>query len=178
MSSTKKHRKKTCLKCGTLLSTKNWPVYDQKIGYYICKQCRKSVDEKYHQADSDYSLKQKNRYRMRRSAVILAYGNACVTCGEDDYSKLLINGNINYLYNNIVQKEGHRVTCYNCNKKPYTNKYALKYKIELIQSYGNCCQKCPEDRIERLTITDNEELLCYNCHMSELSAEKYEKEPG
>ena len=175
MSSTKKCRKKKCLKCSTPLSSKNWATYDQKQGYYVCKQCRKSLDEKYHQADSDYAKKQKNRNRARRSAVILAYGNACVTCGEDDYTKLMINGDINYLYDNIIQKTGHQVICYNCSKTPYKNKYAIEYKRQLIQMHGECCQECSEGRLERLTITDGE-LLCYNCKMSKLAADNFAKE--
>lgn len=176
MPSTKKRQKRKCLKCSIPLSSKNWTTYDQKRGYYVCKQCRKGLDEKYHQADSDYAKKQKNRYRSRRSAVILAYGNACVTCGEDDYTKLTINGDINYLYNNIVQKTGHQITCYNCSKKPYKSKYALEYKIQLVQKHSGCCQECQEERVERLIIIDSGILLCYNCYMSQLAAEKFAKE--
>jgi len=164
-----------CLKCGVLLSANNWATYDQKWSYYICKPCRKMVDEKSHRADSDYAKKQKNRYRMRRSAVILAYGNACVTCGEDDYTKLTINGDINHLYDNIVQKTGHQVTCYNCSKKTLS-KYVLKYKKRLVELHGGCCQECLEERLERLIVTANSKLLCYNCKMSKLAAEKYTKE--
>lgn len=185
MPSTKKRRKKKCLKCGVSLSLNNWATYDQKRAYYICKPCRKKVDEKSHRADSDYAKKQKNRYRMRRSAVILAYGNACVTCGEDDYTKLTINGNINHLYDSIVQKSGHHVTCYNCSKTPSNNKYALKYRKQLVRLHGGCCQMCPEERAERLTITPDKKLLCYNCYMSQLAADKFaiehpeaEKQPG
>ncbi len=182
MTSTKKRQKIKCLKCRVPLSSKNWATYDQKRSYYVCKQCRKSLDEKYHQADEDYAKKQKNRYRSRRSAVILAYGNTCVACGEDDYTKLTINGDINYLYNNIVQKDGHRITCYNCSKKPYTNKYTLEYKRQLVKMHGGRCQECSEDKIERLTVTTDDRLLCYNCHMSQVYNEKYppeaEKQPG
>jgi hypothetical protein len=170
MTSTKKRGKKKCLKCATLLSSANWATYDQKKGHYICKTCRKSNDEKCHRADPNYAKKQRNRYRMRRSAVILAYGNACSICGEDDYTKLTINGSVNYLYDNIVQKAGHQVICYNCKQKPYKNKYVLKYKKQSTQLYGDCCRDCREDRIERLVIT-NEQLLCYNCYHSQ-KAEK------
>lgn len=113
---------------------------------------------------------------MRRSAVILAYGNACIICSEDDYTKLTINGDVNYLYNTIIQKSGHRVICYNCDKKPYTNKYTIKYKQQLVLDNGGCCQECLEERIERLTITADGKLLCYNCNMSKIAAEKYAKD--
>lgn len=122
---------------------------------------------------------------MRRSAVIWAYGNACAKCGEDDYTKLTINGSINFLYDNIVQSAEHQITCYNCNKKPYTNKYTLKYKRQMVQKLGGCCQGCSEERVERLTAAMIGKLLCYNCYMSKLAAEKYarehpedEKQPG
>lgn len=175
MSSTKKHKKKKCLKCGTLLLIKNWATYDQKKRYYVCKTCRKIIDKKSHQADSNYAKKQKNRYRSRRSAVILAYGNACAICGEDDYTKLTINGDINYLYNNIIQKPEHQVTCYNCNKTPYKSKYATEYKSQLVQQYK--CQKCCEERIERLIIINYYKiLLCYNCYMSQLATDKFIRE--
>lgn len=177
MTSTKKRQKKKCLKCGTLLSSKNWASYDQEKRYYVCKLCRKISDEHYHQADLNYAKKQKNRYHMRRSAVILAYGNACITCGEDDYSKLTINGNINYLYDNIIITNGHQVVCYNCSKRPYKNKYIEQYKRETIQTFGGYCQQCPEEHIERLSITNDSVLLCYNCKMSKLYLEKHSEEP-
>lgn len=175
MPSTKKRRKKNCLKCHIPLSSKNWASYDQKKGHYSCKSCRKISDKQCHRNDPNYSKKQKNRYRARRSAVILAYGNACFKCGEDDYTKLTINGDINYLYNNIVQKTGYQVTCYNCQKIPYTNKYVLKYKRRLIKLYGKHCKTCQEDRIERLTII-NKQVLCYNCYRSKKAAEELKLE--
>jgi len=175
MSSTKKHKKKTCLKCGVSLTLKNWPSYDQKKGYYICKPCRKNNDKKCHQTDANYSEKQKNRYRKRRSAVIWAYGNACVKCGEDDYTKLTINGDINFLYNTTVQKTGHQVTCYNCKAKPHKNKYTLKYKRQLIKIYGGCCKECQEERLECLSII-NKQIICHNCYHSQRAAEELKVE--
>lgn len=178
MASTKKRRKKTCLKCGVSLTPKNWATYDQKKGYYICKPCRKLNDKKSHQADPDYSKKQNSRYRMKRSAVILAYGNACCICGEDEYTKLTINGNINYLYDSIVQKTGYQVTCYNCYKgKPYKSKYSEAHRRKIIKYYGGCCKECQIDKIEMLTLSKNKELLCYNCKYSKLALEKYPPEP-
>jgi hypothetical protein len=197
MLSTKKRSQKTCSKCRVLLSQRNWPVYDQKIGRHICKACRKIEDKKYHKLDPDYARKQKNRYRMRRSAVILAYGNACsyssedgyAICGEDDYTKLTIIGDVNYLYNNVVQKTGYQVVCYNCSKSnSYKDKYALQYKKQVIDAYGKCCSECKEDRIERLTLNTFKryrwlirnqfpkdigiQVLCYNCKHSKIAAQK------
>jgi hypothetical protein len=178
MASTKKQRKNKCLKCGISLTSKNWPVYDQNKSYYVCKLCRKRIDKKSHQADPDYSKKQNKRYRMKRSAVILAYGNACCICGEDDYTKLTINGNVNYLYDNIVQKIGHQVKCYNClNGKPYKNEYAEAYRKKIVKYYGGCCKECNEDKVERLTLTKNKKLLCYNCKYSAIALKKYPPEP-
>lgn len=183
MASTKKRRKKKCLKCSISLTTKNWADYDQKNGYYVCKPCRKIVDQKCHQSDPNYSKKQNGRYRMKRSAVIFAYGNACANCGEDEYTKLTINGSINYLYDNIVLKSGHQVLCYNCRYgNQLQNKYAESYRRKLIKYHGGCCQICSNDKIECLNLTKNKELLCYNCKYSKLWNEKYppepEKEPG
>lgn len=178
MASTKKRRKKSCLKCGISLTPDNWTTYDQNKCYYICQSCRKRVDKKSHQTDLDYSKKQNSRYRMKRSAVILAYGNACGVCGEDDYTKLTINGNINYLYDNIVQKTGHQVICYNCKHgKPFKSKYTEKYRVRTIKYHGGCCIECKEDQIEKLSLNKKRELLCYNCKYSRLSIEKYPPEP-
>lgn len=178
MPSTKKRRKKICLKCNIPLTINNWATYDQNKGYYICKPCRKDADKKSHQADLCYSKKQNNRYRMKRSAVILAYGNACSICGEDEYTKLTINGNINYLYDNIVQKTGHQITCYNCSKgKLYKNKYAEAYRKKIVKYYGGCCKFCNTNKTEALNLTKERVLLCYNCKFSQLWIEKYPPEP-
>jgi len=167
-----------CLKCGVPLTLKNWATYDQNKSYYVCKLCRKDADKKSHQADLDYSKKQNSRYRMKRSAVILAYGNACSICGEDEYTKLTINGNINVLYDSIVQKIGHQVTCYNCSKgQPYKSKYMEAHRKKMVKYYGGCCRVCHERKIEILTLNKNKELLCYNCKYSKIAIEKYPPEP-
>lgn len=165
-------KKSNCIKCDVLLTHENWANYDQNKKYYICIACRKDNDKKCHQTN-DYAKKQKGRYRMRRSAVILAYGNSCVICEEDDYTKLTINGDINFLYNNIVQKDGYKVTCYNCSKNKQPNS---KYKKKLVESHGGCCQLCQEDRIKRLMLNKNNILLCYNCHYSQVATAKYDLE--
>jgi hypothetical protein len=107
---------------------------------------------------------------MRRSAVILFYGNQCAGCGEDDYTKLTIDhingggnahrremtGNlIDHLYNNLINRDVYQVLCYNCNCSKnvvYKDKRALQKKKIVIAIYGGCCAECSEDRIERLTI--------------------------
>ncbi len=178
MASTKKRIKKSCLKCGISLTPKNWATYDQNKGYYVCQLCRKKADKESHQADPDYSKKQNSRYRMKRSAVILAYGNACYICGEDEYTKLTINGNINYLYDNIVQKTGHQVMCYNCKHgKPFKNKYSEMHRRRMVKYHGGCCSDCKEDQVETLSLNKRRDLLCYNCKYSRLSIEKYPPEP-
>lgn len=178
MASTKKRRKKLCLKCAVSLSVKNWHTYDQNKGYYICKLCRKKADQKSHQSDPNYSKKQNSRYRMKRSAVILAYGNACAVCGEDEYTKLTINGDINYLYDNIVLKTGYQVLCYNCRfGKILKSKYAEAERRKLVKYYGGCCKKCDTDKIEKLHLTKKKELICYNCKFSQLWTDKYPPEP-
>lgn len=175
MISTKKRKKNKCIKCKSKLSPKNWATYDKNKKYYICKLCRKNIDKKCHANDLNYSKKQKIRYRMRRSAVILAYGNACHICGEDEYNKLTINGNVNYLYDNIVCKSGYKITCYNCKKAPYKNKYVLKYKKRLVKIYGGYCKECKEDRPERLTVK-NKKITCYNCYMSDTLTKRQNNE--
>lgn len=175
MTSTKKRKKRICLKCSIPLSLKNWADYDKKKGYYICTSCRKIYDKRYHQNDSRYAKKQKNRYRARRSAVILAYGNACFKCGEDEYTKLTINGDINYLYNHTVQKDGYQVTCFNCKTHLYKSKYVLKYRLRLVKAYGKCCKHCKEDRIERLKII-NRSVICYNCYHNKKAEQELEIE--
>jgi hypothetical protein len=165
-------KKSTCIKCDVLLTLENWTIYDQKKSYYICATCRKSNDKKCHQIN-EYAKKQKGRYRMRRSAVILAYGNLCAICNEDDYTKLTINGDINFLYNNIIQKDGHKVLCYNCSKNKSNTS---QYKKKIVEMNGGCCQLCQEDRVNKLMLNTNKQLLCYNCHYSQIAIAKYDPE--
>ena len=170
MHSQKNASQKHCIKCGVLLTSENWLNYLIKRSNYICTLCFREYGKTYHKSDPEYSKKQRNRHRMRRSAVIFHYGNQCAQCGEDDYTKLTIdhkngNGNnhrremstniIDYLYNNLVNKDGYQVLCYNCNCSKnviYKDKYALRDKKIVIEKYGECCTICKEDRIERLTI--------------------------
>lgn len=115
---------------------------------------------------------------MKRSAVILAYGNACSICGEDEYTKLTINGDINYLYDNIVLKTGYQVLCYNCKHgKPFKNKYAEAYRSKIVKYHGGCCKICSINKTEALNLTKERVLLCYNCKFSKLWFEKYPPEP-
>lgn len=173
MNSQKNASQKCCIKCGTLLTTENWLDYLVERSNYICTPCFREYGKTYHKKDPEYNKKQRNRSRMRRSAVIFHYGNQCIQCGEDDYTKLTIDhinggGNahrkemssniIDYLYNNLVDKDGYQVLCYNCNCSKnviYKDKYALRDKKKVIKHYGNECLLCHEDRIERLTIDHN-----------------------
>jgi hypothetical protein len=170
MDSQKNASQKYCIKCSVLLTEENWLNYLVKRSNYICTPCFREYGKTYHKSDPEYNKKQRNRSRMRRSAVIFQYGNQCVRCGEDDYTKLTIDhinggGNshrkemstniIDYLYNNLVDKDGYQVLCYNCNCSKnvvYKDKYALRDKKKAIEHYGNECLLCNEDRIERLTI--------------------------
>lgn len=153
-----------------MLTKENWLKYLIKRSNYICTPCFREYGKQYHKQDPEYNKKQNNRTRRRRSAIIFYYGNQCIECGEDDYTKLTIDhkhggGNqhrkemktniIDYLYNNLVDKDGYQVMCYNCNcskNVTYKDKYALRDKTKVISHYGGCCQLCNEDRIERLTI--------------------------
>lgn len=170
MESTKNANPKLCNKCTILLTNENWNSYDKKNSRYICRPCRKIIDKKNYANDILYSEKQRNRHRMRRSAVIFQYGNKCVQCDEDEYVKLTIdhvNGGgtkhrqemttniIDYLYNNKVDRDGYQILCYNCNCSKnviYKDKYGLRDKKKVMEAYGNECAICKEDRIERLTI--------------------------
>jgi hypothetical protein len=170
MESQKNKRLKHCIKCGISLTKKNWPKCLWNRSNYICTPCFRAYSKQCHKSDPEYGKKQRNRHRMRRSAVIFHYGNQCAQCGEDDYTKLTIdhiNGGgcahrkemttniIDYLYNNLVDKDGYQVLCYNCNCSKnviYKDKYALRDKKIVIDHYGGFCAQCKEDRIERLTM--------------------------
>ena len=170
MSSAKKSSLKRCRKCGVILTTENWKIYDKNHSSYMCIECRKLKDKRYYITSPDYHKKQLGRYHMRRSAVIFHYGNQCKICGEDDYTKLTIdhiNGGgsqhrremttsiTDYLYNNSVDRDGYQILCYNCNCSKgivYKDKYALRDKKKVMEHYGNECFECHEERIERLTI--------------------------
>jgi hypothetical protein len=164
---------KKCLKCKLQLTRFNWKKHDQKSGHYICQECRKEYDRKRHHRDLKYGKKQRNRYRERRSAVIFHYGNECTKCSEDDYTKLSVSSvqggrvDINYLYNNLIDKNGYQVYCYNCLAIKPKNKYTLR-KIEL---YGGCCSECKEDHTERLVLVGTV-VLCLNCNHSRIAAEE------
>lgn len=170
MNSQKNNDLKHCIKCTVLLTEENWLKYLIKRSNYICTPCFRLYGKTYHKTDPAYNIKQRNRYRERRSAIILAYGNKCAECYEDQYEKLTIdhiNGGgvkhhkkmstniINYLYNEIVNKDGYQVLCYNCNCSKnviYKDKYNLRDKQKVINNYGGKCEECKEYRIERLTI--------------------------
>lgn len=156
MSSQKNDDPKHCIKCNALLALDNWNSYDKKVSHYICNVCRKNQDKARH--TSAYNKKQLSRYRGRRSAVIHFYGDNCIQCGEDEFSKLIINGNntpniYDLLYNNKIL-DGYQVLCYNCyhSKICYKNKYSLRDKQKVIEHYGNKCSICEENRIERLIV--------------------------
>lgn len=170
MKSQKNASQKRCIKCNIILNENNWPKCLWNRSNYICTPCFKEYGKSYHKTDPEYNKKQRNRSRMRRSAVIFQYGNRCVQCDEDDYTKLTIdhvkgggtahrktisNHTIDFLYNSIVDKDSYQVLCYNCNcskNVTYKDKYALRDKKKVIEKYGSFCTECKEDRIERLTI--------------------------
>jgi hypothetical protein len=171
MVSQKNSSRKYCIKCNVLLTENNWLNYQAKRSQYICTPCFREYSKEYHKTDPDYNKKQRNRTRMRRSAVIFQYGNQCAQCGEDEYTKLTIdhiNGGgsahrkemgggsiVDHLYNNKIDRDGYQVLCYNCNCSKnvvYKDRGALKAKMKVIAHYGGQCADCKEDRIERLTI--------------------------
>lgn len=170
MESQKKSSLKYCIKCQIELTDENWLSYLRPRSNYICTPCFRNYGKQYHKSDPNYNKKQVARYRGRKSAVIHAYGDTCIQCGEDDYYKLTIdhinndgylhrqqtnNHVIDYLYNNLLNKDGYQILCYNCNcskNVTYKDKYALRDKKKVIEAYGNQCAECKEDRIERLTI--------------------------
>ncbi len=170
MNQQKNSSLKYCIKCSVKLTKKNWPKCLWNRSNYICTPCFREYGKHYHTTDPEYGKKQRNRTRMRRSAVIFQYGNQCAQCGEDDYTKLTIDhinggGNahrkeiknklIDYIYNNLIDKNEYQVLCWNCNCSKnvvYKDKYALRDKKIVIERYGCVCNKCKEDRIERLTI--------------------------
>lgn len=194
MSSGKKRRLKKCHKCVVPLTKWNWSKCDRKIGHYICLGCRKGRDRRRHNSDLEFKKKRLDRYRMRRSAVIFSYGNECAKCQEDNYSKLTmckINGgrvDINFLYNNVVDKINYQVLCYNCR---CTKENKDQNKKAAIVHYGGCCSICNEDKLERLTLdcktsanlyrklvkegfTSTElKVLCFNCYNDSIYQAKY-----
>lgn len=198
---TKKNDSLKCIKCGNKLNDNNWNAYDKVVNHYICKKCRKIQDRNRQFHDPEYSIKQRNRHRMRKSAVIFHYGNQCAQCGEDDYTKLKIHtqkgGSQPYdaLYNGSVNKKMHQVLCYNCSKSltPIKDKYALRDKKKVMEAYGNQCQ-CGENRAERLTLQNQMDktgvalyrwlikqnypqdmglrVVCFNCNYSKIASAK------
>lgn len=170
MVSQKNSSLKYCIKCAIQLTKKNWIHYLIARSNYICTPCFKKQNQKRYKNNPNYCKNIRNRNRMRRSAVIFSYGNQCAQCKEEDYNKLTIdhkNGGgsahrremttniVDYLYNNLINRDGYQVLCYNCNcskNVQYKDKYALKNKKKVIEYYGSYCTVCQEDRIERLTI--------------------------
>lgn len=155
-----------CSKCTKPLSEENWNAYDQRVGHYICKKCRKLDDKRRQDADPKYNQKQRMRHRGRRSVVIHSYGDSCLQCGQDEYYKLTIfptygttDNLFEHLYNHAINKDGYQVLCYNCTSVRtvvYADKYALRDKIKVVSNYGKECCKCKEGRIETLTIGPTE----------------------
>jgi hypothetical protein len=197
LSGNKRSRAK-CHKCVICLTRWNWAKCDRKIGHRICFGCRKGQDRRRHASDQEYKKKQLDRYRMRRSAVIFSYGNECVSCQEDNYNKLTMHKigggrvSIDFLYNNLINKVGYQVLCYNCRCTDKANKDPNKKAV--IAHYGEYCSVCKEDKLERLTLDINTSakvfrylvhdefpdldvrVLCFNCHNDRIVLEKYSPE--
>jgi hypothetical protein len=143
----------------------NWKEYLKKRGNYICDTCFSDYGKTYYQKDSvSNSNKQLARSRVKKSAVIFAYGDKCAICQEDDYDKLTIvnlngpkhkHGNIyDWLYDHVTKKDNYQVLCYNCEKSKisYKDKYALENKKIVMEKFGGCCIECQEDKIEKLIL--------------------------
>lgn len=170
MNSQEKCDLKYCIKCNILLTDNNWLKYLRPRSNYICTPCFKDYGKQHYKDHPEKLDKQKVKYKEKKSAIINAYGDMCVFCGEDEYIKLTIdhkNGNGNkhrkemttniydYLYNHKVNYDEYQVLCYNCNcskNVKYKDKYALRDKQKVIKVYGGICLQCSEDRIARLTI--------------------------
>ena len=204
MVSQKNASQKQCIKCVNLLTDENWNKYDKKASHYICMECRKLQDKKRNTSDINYGKKQLIRYRAIKSAVIHSYGDVCIKCGEDEYAKLTIDGKITsghtyeLLYNQLVNKDGYQVMCYNCCYKNtiYKDRYALRDKKKIMKHYGNKCSECNENALKCLVLSatkklkytgarmyrwliknnfpDNLEIqvLCINCNCSKISNKK------
>ena len=178
---------KICIKCGVILTNENWGLTRQKVSHYICMYCRKKQRKEHNENTPGYQDKQMGVDRNRKKLVIMAYGNKCAICNEDEYEKLTIdhiqnNGNIhrkrmkstiyNLLYKEPLQKDKYQILCYNCNCSKnieYKDKYNLINKKKVIEAYGGCCAECNENRIERLTIDHKnndgaEQRRLLNCH--------------
>lgn len=168
-----------CIKCGIIINSSNWNIYDKINNRYICNTCRKIQDKERHSKNENYNKSQLHRYHNKKSAVIHFYGDMCEQCGETEYTKLTIdyrnhtkNKLTNYalyslLYDNTININKYQVLCCNCKKiKNITNKdkYAFKAKNIVINQYGGSCVDCKEARINCLTIeqkksTDNQCFL-------------------
>lgn len=186
MASQKNSDLKYCIKCKILLTDENWKTYLKARSQYYCWTCLQAKNKAEHDSDPEYNNKQLARSRLRKSAVIFAYGNTCNNCFENEYEKLTIDHinndgyihraetSINiydFLYNNKIL-DGYQILCYNCNcskNVKYKDKYALRDKKKVLKHYGEECNECGEYRVERLTIDHNnndgniqrKELLCY-----------------
>lgn len=170
MVSQKNTSLKHCIKCLVELTDINWLSYLVKRSNYICTPCFRQYGKQYHKSDLNYAQKQLNRYYARKSAVIHYYGDRCGQCSEDEYEKLTIdhiNNNgathrrqmttniFDYLYNNLIDRDGYQVLCYNCNCTKsilFKDKYHLKYKNKVIDAYGSGCAECKISDIKYLTI--------------------------
>lgn len=187
MISQKNGSQKHCIKCAVLLTNENWTDKMAKRSCYLCKSCFKKADAARQAKDSEYTIKQRNRARRRRSAVIFSYGNKCKLCYEDRYERLTIahdgtvNNIIDYLYNNKLDNN-YYVICYNCNYSKttiYKDRYALRYKQKAIAAYGERCTECQEYRIERLTIVSQVKKLYTGARMYRwLIKNKFPKDLG
>jgi len=123
-----------CIKCGVILTDKNWGSSRKEKHIYICKKCECEYSKKWQQNNRDkYNQSRRESNQRLKNEVIDAYGGKCACCGETRREYLTIdhkNGNGNkhrreigatssdglyrWLKKNNYPEE-FQVLCFNCN---------------------------------------------------------------
>jgi|ERR1700722_564657 len=125
-----------CNHCDALLNDSNWYPSDRKQNTHICIPCYKKAHEKYKPKYDEKKRKKSNERRKLlriklKLETMLAYGNKCVSCGEDKILFLTLDhiNNTGYLEESggitffpYLKRQGFpgrgtqlQVLCHNCN---------------------------------------------------------------
>jgi hypothetical protein len=75
--------KKTCIKCGEILTEDNWPEYLQRVHHYVCRLCRNRIARNT-RSTTKSKARYKAYYRKKKEWAIEYKGGRCSRCGLED----------------------------------------------------------------------------------------------
>lgn len=120
-----------CNYCSVILTDQNWNKSNKKKNYLCCAHCNYLQRKRYKNSKKENETKRIKRLILKLET-LLAYGNKCVSCGEDQSLFLTLdhinnNGHLdrkkygagiifyNFLKEMGFPQGGLQILCHNCN---------------------------------------------------------------